>query len=124
MDRPPLTFKVGDKELRWTYGLQLDVQRLVPDAENTISAIMSDPYIRDYLVRRALTDKKGSITDAEDLIKIEDVDIDPDEVLALLNWVAGHLMYFFLVTARNLAAQGAEFKAGLPSVPSTTGSEA
>lgn len=127
MERPSLTFKVEDTELRWTYGLQLDIQRIVPDAENTISSILSDPYTRDYLIRRALTPVKASVTDEKNLVQIEDIDLDPDQVLSLLEWISGHLLYFFLKSAKSLSAQGAEFKAGLPqtlSAPSTAGSEA
>lgn len=124
MDRPSLTHKAGETEIRWTYGLQLDLQRLIPDSENTIVSILSDPFVRDYLVRRALTPLKKSITDEKELISVEDIELDPDQVLALLNWLSGHLMYFFTTSARNLAAQGAEVKESLPSLLSMSGSEA
>lgn len=116
MDRPSLTFDAAGTELRWTYGLQLDIQRLVPDAENTISSIMGDPFVRDYLVRRALTPIKRSITDEKELVQIEDIELDPDQVIDLLDWISGHLLYAFMRTATNLSARGAEFKAGLPKV--------
>jgi hypothetical protein len=121
MERPALTFKAGESEIRWTYGLQLDLQRLVPDAENTISAIMGEPFVRDYMIRRALTLVKKSIADEKDLIAVEDVELDPDEALALLDWVSGHLLYFFTKSAKNLSLQGDAVKASLPSQPSTDG---
>lgn len=122
MQRPDLIFKAGEVEVRWTYGLQLDLQRLVPDAESVIESIMTDTFTKDYLVRRALTPLKRSITEPKDLISAEDVDLDPDQILDLINWVSGHMLYFFVTSATNLAAQGAEFKASLPSTPSTPGS--
>jgi hypothetical protein len=117
MKRPDLTFTAGDQEIRWTYGLQLDLQRLVPDTENVIAAIMGDTYVRDYLVRRALTPLKKSVLDEAELITAEDIDLDPDQVLALLEWISGHLLHFFSRSVTNLMAQGAEFKESLPKAP-------
>lgn len=124
MKRPELTFKAGEIEVRWTYGLQLDLQRLVPDAESMIESIMTDTYTKDYIIRRALTPLKRSITEAADLVLVEDVDLDPDQLLSLIDWVSAHMLYFFVTSATNLAAKGAEFKASLPSLPSTAGSAA
>lgn len=124
MQRPELTFKAGETEVRWTYGLQLDLQRLVPDAESMIESIMTDTFTKDYIVRRALTPLKKSITEPKDLVSVEDVDLDPDQILDLIDWVSAHLLHFFINSAKNLAARGAEFKANLPSTPSTDGSAA
>jgi hypothetical protein len=124
MDKPKLTYKLGEREIRWTYGLQLDIQRIVPDAESLMATIMSEPSVRDYLVRRCLTDKKGSVENADELVKIEDVELDPEEVLGLLNWISSQLLHFFMNSAKNLAEQTAAFKAALPSMPSTAGSAA
>jgi hypothetical protein len=117
MKRPDLTFTAGDQEIRWTYGLQLDLQRLVPDTENVIAAIMGDTYVRDYLVRRALTPLKKSVLDEAELITAEEIDLDPDQVLELLEWISGHLLHFFAKSVTNLMAQGAEFKESLPKAP-------
>jgi hypothetical protein len=117
MKRPDLTFTAGEQEIRWTYGLQLDLQRLVPDTENVIAAIMGDTYVRDYLVRRALTPLKKSVLDEAELITAEEIDLDPDQVLELLEWISGHLLHFFAKSVTNLMAQGAEFKESLPKAP-------
>lgn len=125
MERPALTHTVGEKEIKWTYGLQRDMERMLPDAEQAITEVLTNPYTRDYLVRRALTDIKKSVTDEAELIAIEDIDLDPDEQLALLDWVTGHLLYFFSRSAANLSRQGLSFKTTLDQLaPSTTGSEA
>ena len=123
MKRPELTIKVGDHEIRWTYGLQLDLQRVMPDSDATISGTMSDTFIRDYIVRRSLTDVKKAVNSEDELISIDEVDLDPDQILELIDWVTGHMLYFFMKSATNLAAIGAEFEKSLPSSPSTSGSE-
>lgn len=123
MERPALTHTVGDVEIRWTYGLQLDLQRLLPDSDSVIMSLMTDTFTRDYVVRRSLTPIKKSVTNPDDLVQIEDIDLDPDQVLDLINWVSAHMLYFFVTSANNLVAVGAEFKESLPSGLSKIGSE-
>jgi hypothetical protein len=89
-----------------------------------MAIVLGGADARDYIIRRCLTDKKGSVTEANELVSIEDVELDPDAVLGLINWVSAHLLSFFLTSAKNLAEQTAAFKAALPSMPSTAGSAA
>lgn len=124
MKRPELTHTAGETEIRWTYGLQLDLQRLMPDSDTVMMSLMGDTFTRDYVLRRALTPIKKSVTSHEELVPIEDIELDPDQILALLNWVAEHMLYFFVTTANNLVTVGAEFKGSLPSLHSKDGSPA
>jgi hypothetical protein len=118
------TILIGNHKLKMTYGLLTDLQRVVPDAENAIQYILSDTFVRDYLVRRTLTPMKGSVASEDDLILAEDVDLSPEEVTEVLNWVAGHLMLFFARSAKGLRQQGQNLQKmmGL-SVPSADGSD-
>jgi len=135
IQRPPLTVTVKqedgtEKTIKLTYGLHQDLQRLVPDPASLIETITSDPYTRDYVIRRCLTDSKKIITKPdEELIPAENVQIDdPDEIDKILQWVAGHMLYFFATSAGGLKQLGEIFRAQFaPSTdqpdPSTTGSE-
>jgi len=127
--RPELKLKVAlgdqEREIKWTYGLSNDIQRLVPDAGAAIGDITSQPYIRDYIVRRALTDKKGFVEKEEELISPEEIDdLDPDEVASILDWVSEHLLYFFGNSAGSMSRLAKQFSALLqPLNHSSTGSE-
>jgi hypothetical protein len=122
MERPALKLELGKHEIRWTYGLQQDLQRIMPDPN--VAQIMADPYIQDYFVRRALTDKAGFIKSDEELIPSDQVDLDPDQIIELLDWLAGHILYFFVSTAGKMSRRGVELKTSLPQLPpSTAGSE-
>lgn len=129
MERPTLIYKLqlndgSVREIKWTYGLQLDCQRILPDPSAAMNNILADPETRDYLIRRVLTDNKKSIDKFEELVKIEDVPVDDPDMLAdLLDWVAGHILYFFGRTASSLARHAAETKETLrPFSPSLAGS--
>jgi hypothetical protein len=116
-------------EVKMTYGLFNDLQRTVPDAGNIVSIISSDPFTRDYLLRRCLTPVRKIITDDSELIPAEDVTIDnPDEIDKLMQWVAGHLLYFFATSAGGLRQLGEAFKGKLQlpdqPAPSSNGSKA
>lgn len=140
LTRPPLTLRVqcedgSEKTIKLTYGMHQDLQRLVGDPTSLIETVTSDPYTRDYVVRRCLTPSKKIITKPEEeLIPADEVPIDdPDEIDKIVQWVAGHMLYFFATSAGGLKQLGAAFKAAigvLPETettdqpaPSTTGSE-
>ena len=120
MERPPLTIKVRENEIKMNYTLQMDLQCMVPNAETAIETILSDPYTRDYIVRRVLTPSRKALKDEKDLIQMEDVELDMDETLAILDWVAEHLLYFFAKSAVNLRRQADVIKAALPQSESST----
>lgn len=108
LERPPLklTIKNDDGEeqtIKMSYGLFQDLQRLVPDAGAIVDTIAADPNTRDYMVRRCLTDSKKIITDWDLLIQAEDINVsDPDVINEILQWITGHLLYFFGISAGGL----------------------
>lgn len=132
--RPPLTIEIqtddGEpREIKMTYGLFNDLQRAIPEPSNVIETVMSDPFTRDYLYRRCFTETKKAVKDESELISEEDMPVgDPEQLDKLLQWVAGHMLYFFATSAGGLKQLAAAFKALAPAdedqlSPSTTGSE-
>lgn len=132
LERPPLKINLklseGEQAVHMSYGLFSDLQRMCPDAGQLLEAGLSDAWARDYIMRRCLTDSKKMITDEKDLIAPEDMKLDdPIEMEKLLNWVAGHLLYFFITSAEGLKKMGEQFKSQIqvtPATPSENGSEA
>lgn len=130
MDRPPLKYTIklaDDKELevKMSYGLFNDLQRVTPQPQHIVSTVLEDPWVRDYLVRRVMTNTNTMIDDEAKLIPIEETGIeDPAEVAALLEWVTGHLLYFFATSAGNISRLGQEFGNQIPKPqqPSKSGS--
>lgn len=129
--RPPLKITVkldeGEHTVHMTYGLFSDMQRVCPDPGVVLEAGLTDPFARDYLIRRCMTESKKMISDEKELIAPEDMNLsDPDEIEKLLAWVTGHLLYFFARSAKGLADLGQKFKSQMektPVAPSKTGSE-
>lgn len=131
LQRPSLTHTVklendAEKTVKMSYGLFQDLQRLVPDAAMLVDTIAADPNTRDYLIRRCLTDTKKFVTNWDDLADAETLGLDdPDEINGLLQWVTGHLLYFFGISAgglKQLSALLAQKLSDQPA-PSTPGSE-
>lgn len=124
MQRPDLELTIGDQTIKMTYGLQSDLQRVMPDVSQVLSLLTTDPYLRDWVVRRALTKSTKSIEKEEDLISHDEITLDPDEILVLLDWVAEHLTYFFGKSAGTASRLGTEYQEQLARLlPSTTGSQ-
>lgn len=133
--RPPLsiTLRLEDETeytVKMSYGLFQDLQRMVPDTAAIVDTILADPFAREYCLRRAMTPTKKIIADAEkELIPAEDVKLDdPDEINKLLQWIVGHLLYFFATSAGGLKQLSVLFKALDTSTqdqpaPSTPGSQ-
>lgn len=105
-----------------TYGLEMDIRRMLPDPETAVQLVQSDPYTQDYLVRRVLTPKKAMISNIDELVTMEDANITTDEVEAVLMWVTEHSLYFFIKRALAMQALGVQYQAVLPK-PSPAGSE-
>ena len=123
LTRPPLKKKFGTFEIKLTYGLQLDLQRMIPDPTEVMNLLINDPYLRDWIIRRVLTDKASSVTEEAQLISYEEITLDPDEILDLLDWVSGHLMYFFGKSAAKATRLGEQYKDQLAQlIPSSIGS--
>lgn len=124
-ERPPLTITLGEKTYKMTYGLQMDIHRLVPDPTQVISLMTTDPYLRDYIIRRVLTDSPKMIQDDDDLIPAEEVDLSSDEIVEILDWVGGHVLSFFLQSAQAAANLGRKYQDQLGQLmPTSGGSEA
>lgn len=129
--RPPLTCTVkledgSDYTVKMSYGLFQDMQRVVPDPAAIVDTICSDPYTRDYILRRCLTDEKRIIKDEAELKAAEDMGLDdPDQMDILLQWATGHLLYFFATSAGGLKQLGALLAQKLQDQPalSTPGSK-
>ena len=117
------TITIGEQKVKMTYGLMMDLQRVIPNAETAIESVMTDSFIRDYLVRRVLTPIKGTVEKEADLISAEDMDLSMDEVGQVLDWAVAHLLHFFVKSALALKAQGQMLKALDPSRQLTPGSE-
>ncbi len=110
MKRPPLSLEIGEYTIKMTYGLQMDLQKLLPDPEQVISLLTADAYLRDIVVRRALTPAEKPVKDDEDLISANEIDLDPDQIVEVLDFVAGHLVYFFGNTASSAARLGGQYQ--------------
>jgi hypothetical protein len=121
---PPLTLKIPsiDQTIKMTYGLEGDLRRMLPDIASAMQLILSDPFTQDYVIRRVLTPTKKMITNLDDLIPVEEVEITSEEQEEILQWALEHAMYFFMVRAGSIKKVGDKFKTALPD-PSTAGSQ-
>lgn len=133
LERPPLKHQVqlddGDtKSIHLTYGLWNDFQRVMPDATVVVEGGLTDPFLRDYLVRRCFTETSKMIEKEEDLIGVDKMPVsDPVEIEKLLSWITAHLLYFFGASASSLRSLGQKFQSTIqttPAAPSADGSEA
>lgn len=132
IERPPLKVTVNledgsEKEIKLSYGLFQDLQRQIPEPTVLIDVLTADPFTRDYILRRCMTDTKKMVMDPEkELVAAENCGLDdPDEMDKLLKWVAGHMLYFFATSAGGLKQLGELFRemnVGTPSAPSMSGS--
>lgn len=124
-DTPPEdTVVVSGVKYKMTYGLLTDLQRVIPEPEQVVTYVLTDSFVRDYIVRRVLTPAKGMLKSEEDLISADDVDLSPSEIHEILDWAVAHLLHFFVKSAQGLQKQGARLKAMVvPSQPQPTGSE-
>lgn len=105
--KPAKSFKLkvnGEtKEIAMSYGLFNEVMKAIPNPQAIDQLLVSDPYLRDYIIRRVLTDKR-KIESEDDLIDPFDLDIDLDVLDDLLGWVADHIMGFWLRSGKQTAA--------------------
>jgi len=118
--RPDLFITLGDRRIKMTYGLEMDIRRMLPDPMTALQLIRDDVYTQDYIVRRVLTEKNKIITNPDELIV--DVDLDSEEVERILTWVTEHALYFFVKRTLEMAKLGVRYNQALPK-PSTSGSE-
>lgn len=128
--RPPLTLTVTLEDeteytIKMSYGLFNDLQRTIPDAAAVVDTMLADPYTRDYIIRRCMSPVKKMVKDPEkELLPVEEIGLDdPDQIDKLLQWVTGHLLYFFATSAGGLKLLSEQFKQQVQPAPSTSGSQ-
>lgn len=92
-----------------TYGLFHEIMRVIPSPELITDLVVSDPHLRDYVVRRMLTGNKRVETD-EDLVDIFEIDVDLGDLEDLVNWVAEHVLHFFMNSAAKTAKTGEKYR--------------
>lgn len=113
------TFPEGSerKPIKMTYGLEMDIRRMLPDPQLAMELILADPVTQDYILRRCLTEKNQMITNFEDLVPpeaFEDLDFETRE--KLLMWAAEHALYFFAKRTTGVAVLGVQLEKLLPSL--------
>lgn len=112
LPKPSRTFDLtvnGEKQtIVMSYGLFHEVSKVVPSPEQITDLLISDPYLRDYVVRRLLTGNK-KIENDEDLVDLFDLDVDLDEVEAMVSWAAEHVLHFFMKSAAKMAKTGEKY---------------
>lgn len=132
MEPPELLFKFPDNidraPIKMTYGLEMDIRRMLPDPQAAMTLLLGDPVTQDYLIRRCLTDKKKIITDYDDLIGEDELeDLSPELRDEILMWAGRHALYFFAKRTRGVATLGVNLQQLLPTLlpqPLPSGSEA
>lgn len=128
-DRPSLTHAIIAEDgtetvIKMSHGLMNDLLRMTPDPAQVISAIMGDPFTQDYIVRRVLTPLRETVTDPENQL-VKEVDLNIEQELALLEWVADTLLHFFARQAESMSRLGQKFKDATAQLnPSPAGSPA
>jgi hypothetical protein len=92
-----------------SYGLFHEISKVVPSPEQITDLLISDPYLRDYVIRRLLTGNKKVKSD-EDLVDLFELDVDLDEIEGLVSWAAEHVLHFFMKSAAKMAATGEKYQ--------------
>ncbi len=88
------------------------------------SYVLTDSFVRDYIVRRVLTPAKGLLTSEADLVPAEEIELSPSEIHEVLDWAVAHLLHFFVKSAQGLQKQGSRLRTlVVPSQPQPAGSE-
>lgn len=122
-ERPPLTLKLSEgRTIKMTYGLEMDIRRMLPDPATAITLIRTDSFTQDYVVRRVLTPLKAMVTDIDQLVSMEEIDLEIEDVENILSWATEHALYFFVKRTLEMAKLGVRYQMVQPT-PSTDGSE-
>ena len=103
--------KVGDEKqtITMTYGLFNEVMKVIPDPSRITDLIVTDPFLRDYVIRRMLTGNKRVEKD-EDLVDPFELDIDIEDLDDLVTWVGEHVLHFFMKSAAKTAGIGERYQ--------------
>lgn len=125
--KPPLSITVareaGPFDIKMSYGLEMDLRRVLPDPSTAMQLIMVDPDTQDYVVRRCLTPSKKLVRDENELISPDEVDLDTNESDKILLWALEHQLYFFAKRAKEIMTLAARQQTKAPSLHTTDGSE-
>jgi len=113
LPKPSRTFDLtisGERQtIAMTYGLFNEIMRVIPEPGKIQDLVVTDPYLRDYVVRRMLTGNKRVERD-EDLVDPFELDLDIDELDDLVAWVAEHVLHFFMKSAEKTAKIGERYQ--------------
>jgi hypothetical protein len=119
VEPPNLFFEFKDdarEKIKMTYGLEMDIRRMLPDPGTAMELALSDPVTQDYIIRRCLTPVNKMVTDFKDLVPEDEVTIDADERDALLMWAVEHALYFFAKRTLGLARLTQKIGQALPNL--------
>lgn len=128
--KPSTKFKIKingeDTDVVMSFALFQEVMKVIPSPENIASLLITDFYLREYVVRRVLTGNKRVKTD-DDMIDLFSLDIDEADLEEMVLWITDHILYFFTKTAErslhlNEKYQG-QMKSLIQSAQSQTGSQ-
>ena len=119
------TISIGgeDKTIKMSFGLLNAVCRTVGDIDGA-AQMMMDNYLRDAVLVELLSprDATGKITAPVD---VDSLDVDPDDVVKLLDWASAQALDFLL---KGLERAKALQERNMPRVkalmPTSSGSEA
>lgn len=104
-----LTIKVNntEREIKMTYGLLDEIVGQVKDIDQ-IGNFFIDQDTRNKVLTAVLSDRtaSGKITNK---INADDVEIELEDVDAVLAWAASHVTSFFIRSLTNLAARVKQF---------------
>jgi len=113
IQKPSRTFDItvgGELQtITMSYGLFNEIMRVVPSPEQITQLIVTDPDLRDYVIRRMLTGNKR-VTKDEDMVDPFELDIDMDRIDDLVTWVAEHVLHFFMKSAEKTAKIGERYQ--------------
>lgn len=90
------TMRVGEnsRDIKMTFGLLNELVRTVGDIE-AVAEISFNTDLRDEVLSQVFSErnKDGRI---EEKVTLFNLDVDPDEVVGLLEWVGSHVTDFLL----------------------------
>lgn len=122
----PITVNGEKQEIKMTYGLFNAISQVIPNPGQITDLVITDPFLRDYVIRRVLTGNKHVERD-EDLVDPFELDIDLEALDDLVSWVAEHILHFFMKSAAKTAAIGKKYETTVETLTqlgrSLTGSE-
>jgi hypothetical protein len=108
-----------DRSIFMSFGLLNDLTSIVGDP-GAIASLTLNPDMRNGVLKSALAKRKKS-GKIEEEVDIDDLDVSIKDVEALLDWVSGHVMSFFVRSLRKVAAVNEKYEAPLRDLVSSLG---